>query len=228
MAECIEATSIPVCMLGLLYALPDTQLTRRLASEGRLFAVNYTDQMVAQGGGDQCTSGLNFTTARPRRDILVDYRQTLERIYAPAAYFARVRRMARIIERPALDRSRSTDPVPARVAGISAYDLRMLARLVRHLAIRQPKALVHFLKTFYECARSNPRVLQYVGICSALYLHIGPFSRHVMSMVDRQIAEIDSGKWQPGPLAERVPAKVKMRFQPENLAARANSSHALG
>jgi hypothetical protein len=84
----------------------------------------------------------------------------------------------------------------------------MLARLVRHLAIRQPTALVHFLKAFYECARSNPRVLQYVGITSALYLHVGPFSRHVMSMVDRQIAEIDAGKWQPGPLAERVPAKV--------------------
>ncbi len=36
MAEAIEAMSIPVCMVGLLYALPNTQLTRRLMREGRL------------------------------------------------------------------------------------------------------------------------------------------------------------------------------------------------
>src|SRR4051812_22557026 len=34
MADFIEEASIPVCMVGLLYALPGTQLTRRLAAEG--------------------------------------------------------------------------------------------------------------------------------------------------------------------------------------------------
>src|SRR6516165_8881675 len=36
MIEFIEDSAIPVCMVGLLYALPNTQLTRRLAHEGRL------------------------------------------------------------------------------------------------------------------------------------------------------------------------------------------------
>src|SRR3979490_2341552 len=36
MIDFIEETNIPVCMVGLLYALPGTQLTRRLATEGRL------------------------------------------------------------------------------------------------------------------------------------------------------------------------------------------------
>jgi hypothetical protein len=99
------------------------------------------------------------------------------------------------------------------VAGISAYDLRMLARLIGHMALRQPAALPHFLKAFYECAARNRRALQHVGILSALYLHVGPFSRYVVSMVDRQIAEIDSGKWQPAPLAERVPAKAKVMLK---------------
>jgi radical SAM superfamily enzyme YgiQ (UPF0313 family) len=35
MVDCIVATSIPVCMVGLLTALPNTQLTRRLAEEHR-------------------------------------------------------------------------------------------------------------------------------------------------------------------------------------------------
>ena len=40
----------------------------------------------------------------------------------------------------------------------------------------------------------------YVGILAAFYLHLRPFSQFVISAVDRQIADIDSGKWQP-PLA---------------------------
>jgi hypothetical protein len=38
MIECIEDTAIPVCTVGLLYALPATQLGRRLLREGRLFS----------------------------------------------------------------------------------------------------------------------------------------------------------------------------------------------
>jgi hypothetical protein len=87
MIDCIGATSIPVCMVGLLYALPNTQLTRRLAREERLFPPDYVTKRAAQEGiGDQCTGGLNYETARPRRQILSDYRTVLARIYHPAAY----------------------------------------------------------------------------------------------------------------------------------------------
>jgi radical SAM superfamily enzyme YgiQ (UPF0313 family) len=37
MVELIEEAAIPVCMVGLLYALPNTQLTRRLEEESRLY-----------------------------------------------------------------------------------------------------------------------------------------------------------------------------------------------
>ena len=78
MIACIEDTAIPVCMVGLLYALPTTQLTRRLAAEGRLFPESYSQGQVGTGVGDQCTAGLNFATARPRREILTDYRRVLD------------------------------------------------------------------------------------------------------------------------------------------------------
>src|SRR3954451_14950352 len=92
MIDCIGATSIPVCMVGLLYALPNTQLTRRLGREERLFPPDYvTGRAAREGIGDQCTGGLNYETARPRREILSDYRTVLARIYGPAAYYERVR-----------------------------------------------------------------------------------------------------------------------------------------
>jgi len=46
MIQCIEDTAIPGCMIGLLYALPNTQLTRRLFKEGRSAAA---DQLLALG-----------------------------------------------------------------------------------------------------------------------------------------------------------------------------------
>jgi hypothetical protein len=206
MIECIEATSIPFCMVGLLYALPNTQLTRRLAREGRLFPPDYTMRTLAKDGvgGDQSTSGLNFETARPRRDILTDYRTILARIYRPTTYYGRVRTVARLLDRPVLDRSASTDiPLP-RVFGIPRRDIALLWRLVRRIAVQQPAALWPFCKVFFECAHKNPRALDYVGILAAFYLHLRPFSRLVVSLVDRQIAEIDAGEWQPpqAPIAE--------------------------
>ncbi|MFL5301077.1 MAG: B12-binding domain-containing radical SAM protein, partial [Anaeromyxobacteraceae bacterium] len=53
MVACIEATGIPVCMVGLLYALPGTRLARRLQAEGRLHTDDYTIQH--EEDGDQCT-----------------------------------------------------------------------------------------------------------------------------------------------------------------------------
>ena len=47
MIELIEEAAIPVCMVGLLYALPNTQLTRRLEKEGRLHpCLLYTSRCV--------------------------------------------------------------------------------------------------------------------------------------------------------------------------------------
>ena len=48
----IEDSAIPMCMVSLLYALPNTQLTRRLANEGRL---HQDHDVAATTGGDQCT-----------------------------------------------------------------------------------------------------------------------------------------------------------------------------
>jgi radical SAM superfamily enzyme YgiQ (UPF0313 family) len=202
MIDCIEATSIPMCQLGLLFALPRTQLTRRLAREGRLFSVSYQQRRVAEAGvGDQCVSGLNFETKRPRRDILVDYRRVLDRIYSPDAFFGRVQNVAMMLRRPALDRSNDRDPPPKLIFGVPRRDVVMLWRIVWRLAVRQPHAVWPFLKLFRWCIANFPDSLPAVGMFTAFYLHVGPFSRFVMKAIERQIAEIDAGQWK-APIAD--------------------------
>src|ERR1700674_1129366 len=78
----IQESAIPLAMVGLLQALPGTQLYRRLQKEGRI---------VCDGDGNNFDLRLNF---KPRMDPqrLVDgYRSILQRIYRPDIYYARVR-----------------------------------------------------------------------------------------------------------------------------------------
>jgi radical SAM superfamily enzyme YgiQ (UPF0313 family) len=184
MIECIEDTAIPVCTVGLLYALPATQLGRRLLREGRLFS-GY--DAPSPQTGDQCTTGLNFETKRPRREVLADYRAVLDAVYDPAAYFGRARRVGRMLR---CEKRRFKASLPR-----ALRDLRMLGRLVRRLPGAGPKAAKQFWKTMLDCAIHNPTALPYLVMFSALYLHHGPFSRQVIAEIDRQVEDIDLGRW---------------------------------
>ncbi|MBE7618808.1 DUF4070 domain-containing protein [Komagataeibacter sp. FXV2] len=186
MIECIEDTAIPVCMVGLLYALPTTQLTRRLLSEGRLFPADDQTQ-----SGDQCTAGLNFETLRPRRDVLNDYRTVLRTIYDPVAYFGRVRRLGRMLKRTRAHRM---------VKG----DLRSFFRLLFRIHRSGPGTGRQFWRMMLDCALHNPKALPYVVMTSALYLHLGPFARQVAGEIDREIADVDQGRWH-APMPQKVP-----------------------
>jgi hypothetical protein len=181
MIECIEDTAIPICMVGLLYALPTTQLTRRLLGEGRLFPDG-----DRTNSGDQCTAGLNFETKRPRRDVLGDYKAVLEAIYDPVAYFGRVRRVGRLLKRGRSHRM---------VRGDLPSFVRLLWRIPRagHGVRKQ------FLNTILDCIIHNPRALPYLVMISALYLHLGPFARQVVAEIDREIEDVDQGRWHAPP-----------------------------
>lgn len=190
MMALIDDAAIPVCMVGLLYALPNTQLTRRLQREGRL----YVEHDVEDGLGDQCTTGLNFVTQRPRRDILADYHTIVRRLYEPDRYFDRVRSVGRMLNMSGSGAGFSI----ARVV----RDLKMFGRFAWNLNLHRPELRRHFWKTFIICALRNPRAVKSVLMMTALYVHLGPFSRSVGSQIERQIEEVDAGHWVEPRLAE--------------------------
>jgi hypothetical protein len=183
--ECIRATNVPIAMIGLLVALPNTQLTRRLAREGRLHTGFDT---IATDAGDQCTAGLNFRTLRSRRDVLADYRDILVEAYEPAAFFGRVRKLARVLDRP------SFRPVKVTWAGLRR-DFKLLGRTFYRMTIKRPELARHFWPAFFDCARTNPAALQILLMNMVVYLHIWPFSRHVIRELEARMADLDEGRW---------------------------------
>lgn len=182
----IDDAAIPVAMTGLLYALPNTQLTRRLAKEGRLHADFATDDPNTLDG-DQCTAGLNFKTTRERKAILSDFRTIIDRVYEPQAYFRRVRKVASLLN--------LSGPNGNIVSAGLFHDLKIFGRLIwsmtfTHTAYRGP-----FWKTLLLTLFTNIRAIKPVMMMLALYVHLGPFSRFVITQIERQIGELERGEW---------------------------------
>jgi radical SAM superfamily enzyme YgiQ (UPF0313 family) len=206
MIDCIEDTAIPVCMVGLLTALPGTQLTRRLESERRL------RELDAETAVDQCTGGLNFETLRPRRDVLSDYRTILQQAYDPIHFFQRVRRLGRVLRRPDLAVGKiqgAKNPFDALTQKMAMWryrirDYRALWRLLWCMTVRRPDLRPYFWSTFVDCARHNLAALESILTMMALYLHLGAFSRTVIAELDRQIAIEDAREREIGFVRSRA------------------------
>jgi radical SAM superfamily enzyme YgiQ (UPF0313 family) len=88
MIDSIQKSGICMAMISLLYALPKTQLTRRLASEDRLF--QQASRSIGESDIDQTTSGLNFITLISRTEILKNFIRVINIIYEPSNYYKRV------------------------------------------------------------------------------------------------------------------------------------------
>jgi len=82
MVEFIQSSGIPVAMVGLLQAMPGTQLFRRLWGEGRILDTGY---------GDNTDDKLNFLPHMDATRLVEGYRSVLKRIYSCDAYYERVK-----------------------------------------------------------------------------------------------------------------------------------------
>jgi uncharacterized protein DUF4070 len=164
--------------VGLLSALPNTQMTRRLISEGRLHEGH---DFHPEGRGDQCVQGLNFQTVRPRREILDDFCQVLRRIYEPAAFCDRIERL--------IGRLKWTGK-PQQEYGPDDFRRRHGVETVRRIVSHFPEWRDLLWTTFMRCYQVNPSAVRQTVWLLALFLHLGPYARQAIAETERGIAEI--------------------------------------
>jgi len=82
MTHFIQESGIPVAMVGLLQAMPGTQLFSRLWREGRIL---HTD------AGNNTSGSLNFLPRMDATRLVEGYRSVLKQIYSSEAYYKRIK-----------------------------------------------------------------------------------------------------------------------------------------
>ncbi len=196
MIELIEESAIPMSVIGLLFALPNTQLTRRLAREGRL---HENSDVLPKGAGDQVAGGLNFETKRPRVDVLRDFRKVLATVYSPEAYCRRIDRLVSLLDCTGRRRELPKGDVRAKIGTFN---------VVQEILKRMPEHRERFWKTFTNALNTNPGSLRAVVTLMGFYLHIGPYARYAVEQIDRQIAALESEDFVPPKLLPAVAAQA--------------------
>lgn len=132
----IRESAIPLAMVGLLSALPDTQLWRRLEKEGRLEGYH-------SGNNTDCS--LNFVPKMDADRLVSGFQSILKNIYSPKEYYAR--------SLDCLSRFHQNRIEPRRSTLIK--DIKAFYRIVMTLGIRD-RARIQFWKYFYQLVWSHP------------------------------------------------------------------------
>ena len=175
MIRCIRESGICMAMVGLLYALPNTQLTRRLRKEGRL--ITDSSDVVAGLDIDQSTSGLNFITRRPRARVVHDFVRVLDEVFEPASYFRRV--VYNGLNLKPANRHRSDLPTRLR-------QLRSFLRICARLGLRRETGVLYW-KMLVTVLLNNPRALEAAVNLAAMYIHFGPQKGYVTGHLRRSL-----------------------------------------
>lgn len=81
MIDFIQESGIVTAMVGLLHALPKTELYRRLNKDGRI---------LSQATGNNTDSTLNFIPVIDKDTLVLGYNRVLHTIYSPKNYYERL------------------------------------------------------------------------------------------------------------------------------------------
>ena len=84
--EFIQQSGVVTAMVGVLNALPQTELYRRLAREGRI---------LAETCGNNTDAAINFVTRLDREFLISGYRDLMRDLYEPRNYYRRIRAFLR-------------------------------------------------------------------------------------------------------------------------------------
>jgi hypothetical protein len=179
MIASIRDSGICMAMVGLLYALPNTQLTRRLENEKRLF--HLTSQSLDSGDIDQMTSGLNFLTLTPRVDVLSGYIEVIGNIFKPSNYYRRVVYTGLLIR-----------PQYKHKPDFKTWlvYMRSFLRVCRIAGFSRETGWLYW-KMVVTVIFRNPKGIEAAVNLAAMFIHFSKQKEYIVSVTRKMIADIE-------------------------------------
>jgi radical SAM superfamily enzyme YgiQ (UPF0313 family) len=200
MVEFIEKSGIPIAMVGLLQAMPGTQLFRRLRSEGRI---------VDSGGGNNTfCDRLNFLPRMDATKLVEGYREVMKRIYNCEAYYDRVklylnRAHPKPAKRAAGERAKSR-PRPQSEPWMTRSNLRALVNSI----VRQGVFGRHqwsYWKFLAEAATRYRRCFGAAMTLAVMGYHFQVMTRKLSKAIDAATEPAESGQILPSEAGTQIP-----------------------
>jgi radical SAM superfamily enzyme YgiQ (UPF0313 family) len=175
--EFVEATAIPKAMFGMLQALPNTALWKRLQKEGRLLEEKQETQ------GHQMDL-MNFVPTRPLEELAREYVSCFWELYEPSRYLSRVYRHFMTMK-PAPHK------VPFRM--LELVEMRAVLTICWRQGIKR-NTRFQFWRQLFSIIRHNPNVfVPYLSNC-ALIEHFLQYRQIVGNEIEAQLAEYLANK----------------------------------
>ena len=202
MIKFIEESGISLAMVGLLTALPNTQLTRRLAKERRLIDVDHRWLKGGEAEGlyelrsaeskDQTVSGLNFVTVRDRVELYRELRTIIRAVYSPEAFMGRV-----------MDTTKRINIQNKHVP--NAWEFRRMFKGFRTIAWRllsDRRTRWPYMKSFAQAVLLGPTKFEYAHTIMGSYLHFRGQTQKMLEALDVSIDYAENHATYPRSVAE--------------------------
>ncbi len=164
----VSSVPIPRAMVGILTALPGTQLWRRLEREGRLRGTTTGDQF----------DRTNFETTMPEEELVRGYRDLMAALFDADAFFQRCQL--------------SLEMTPARSTPLRRGSFRILARALWRIGVRGERTRRRwFWKLLGIGLRRGPAYVTRAVTFSIVGEHFVRYTTEdVLPRLDRRLAEI--------------------------------------
>jgi radical SAM superfamily enzyme YgiQ (UPF0313 family) len=154
----IQEAGVGVAMMGLLLALPHTQLSRRLKKEGRLLEKFAPMEMTVDG--------INFIPKgeMTKRDYLTHYSQLIKAIYEPRPFFERILPAA-------LKLNRKRQPAKFNLK-VVARDMRIFLRHLYHFGLKEKGCRKYYWRGLATLLLKNPLAIEAFVFDCFFYYHL--------------------------------------------------------
>lgn len=189
-----EAAAIPLALVNMLQALPNTALWHRLEKEGRL--------LDGKEGNINQTTLTNFIPTRPIEDIAREYVDAFWQLYEPKCFLGRVyRHYLAMRPKPELKPRRKQSKK------LSLRQLRAIAIISwRHGLKRNTR--FQFWRQLFSILRENPQFVKgYLVTCAQLE-HFLEYRQIVRDEIESQLADVLKSQRQPATTTPSNPSKV--------------------
>jgi len=171
----IQKSGIVTAMVGMLVALPQTRLYRRLKRENRLL-------VDGTGTGDNTDGSTNFIPKMGYEALARGYKHVVDTIYAPKQYYERIRTFLR--EYKPSDKGRSK---------ISLIHLIALIRSMWVLGV-QEKGRTHYWKLFVWTLLKKPKFFSLSMMLAIQGFHYRKVAQKVCVSPIKNICRLEQGR----------------------------------